>query len=183
MPVFNSLADHLQRFAIAAPRALAVCGDGYSFDFAGWLAHAEHLAGQMDGAEMPFAGSADSLQLAGLAAASSLRNKPFFPGDRSISLPAADRLPADTALIIATSGSEGRPRAVLLGNAQLDAAAGVANARLGLSSGDLWLNCLPLQHIGGLSILWRCARAGAGVLLHGSFDAVQVAADLAIQPD
>src|SRR5574343_142930 len=178
----HSLAEHLQHAALATPQALAVHYGGRSFGFAEWLAYAEQKAGQIEMTGVPVIGSGDSLQLAGLAAACSLRNRPFFASDRSIPLPAGENLPPDTALIIATSGSEGQPRAVLLGNAQLDAAAAGANARLGLRAGDLWLNCLPLQHIGGLSILWRCARAGAGVLLHGSFDAVQVAADLAIQP-
>src|SRR5574343_1237617 len=187
----HSLAEHLQHAALATPQALAVHYGGRSFGFAEWLAYAEQKAGQIEMTGVPVIGSGDSLQLAGLAAACSLRNRPCFASDRalkevplgdSISLPAGENLPPDTALIIATSGSEGQPRAVLLGNAQLDAAAAGANARLGLRAGDLWLDCLPLQHIGGLSILWRCARAGAGVLLHGSFDAVQVAADLAIQP-
>jgi len=178
----HSLAEHLQHAALATPQALAVRYGGRSFGFAEWLAYAEQKAGQIDTIGTPVIGSGDSLQLAGLATACSLRNRPFFASDRSIPLPAGKNLPADTALIIATSGSEGQPRAVLLGNAQLDAAAAGANARLGLRAGDLWLNCLPLQHIGGLSILWRCARAGAGVLLHDGFAAEQVAADLATHP-
>src|SRR5574343_410211 len=178
----HSLAEHLQHAALATPQALAVHYGGRSFGFAEWLAYAEQKAGQIDTIGTPLIGSGDSLQMAGLAAACSLRNRPFFASDRSIPLPAGENLPADTALIIATSGSEGQPRAVLLGNAQLDAAAAGANARLGLRAGDLWLNCLPLQHIGGLSILWRCARAGAGVLLHDGFAAEQVAADLATHP-
>ena len=158
----RSLAEHLQHAAFATPQGLAVRYGGRRFGFAEWLAHAEQLVRQIDTAGTPVICSGDNLQLAGLAAACSLRKKPFFPADRSIPLPAAENLPADTALIIATSGSEGQPRALLLCNAQLDAAAAGANARLGLRAGDLWLDCLPLQHIGGLSILWRGARAGAG---------------------
>jgi O-succinylbenzoic acid--CoA ligase len=86
--------------------------------------------------------------------------------------------PADTALIISTSGSEGQPRQVLLGARQLDSAARAANACLHLEAGDRWLNCLPLYHIGGQSILWRCARAAACVVLHDGFVAEAVARDL-----
>jgi len=182
MANYRSLAEHLQHAALATPQALAVHYGGRSFGFAEWLAYAEQKAGQIDTIGTLVIGHGDSLQLASLATACSLQNRAFFASDRSIPLPAAVNLPADTALIIATSGSEGQPRAVLLGNAQLDAAAAGANARLGLRAGDLWLNCLPLQHIGGLSILWRCARAGAGVLLHDGFAAEQVAADLADHP-
>ncbi len=188
----HSLADHLQRAALAMPQATAVCCAESRFGFAEWLDHAERLAGQIDTAETPVIRAGDSLQTAGFAAACSLVKKPFFafqakkPADPGASRCFYGRsigpLPPDTALIVSTSGSEGEPRAVLLGNAQLDAAAAGANARLGLRAGDLWLNCLPLQHIGGLSILWRCARAGAGVLLHDGFAAEQVAADLADHP-
>ena len=79
--------------------------------------------------------------------------------------------PADPALVIATSGSEGAPKAVMLTHANLDAAASASNERLPLLPGDIWLDCLPLHHIGGISILYRCMRAGATVLLHEGFAA------------
>ncbi|MBI3140524.1 MAG: AMP-binding protein, partial [Rhodocyclales bacterium] len=78
----------------------------------------------------------------------------------------------------ATSGSEGAPKAVMLSSANLAAAAQASNERLPLAPGDLWLDCLPLHHIGGLSILHRCACAGAAVLLHEGFDAAAVWRDL-----
>jgi O-succinylbenzoic acid--CoA ligase len=66
----------------------------------------------------------------------------------------------------------------MLSDAGLDA----ANDHLSLLPGDLWLDCLPLHHIGGLSILWRCTRAGAGVLLHEGFAVEAVTKCLANQP-
>jgi len=99
--------------------------------------------------------------------------------------PCASRLPplhsgarADLALVISTSGSEGTPKAVMLTHANLDAAAAASNQRLPLAAGDVWLDCLPLHHIGGLSILYRCARSAATVLLHEGFDAAAVWRDL-----
>ena len=82
--------------------------------------------------------------------------------------------PDALALVIATSGSEGSPKAVMLTHANLDAAAEASNRRLPLRAGDLWLGCLPLQHIGGMSLLYRCLRAGATLLLHERFDAATV---------
>jgi o-succinylbenzoate---CoA ligase len=97
-------------------------------------------------------------------------------------LPPSNARPSDTALVIATSGSEGAPKAVLLSHANLDAAAAASNERLPLAPGDLWLDCLPLHHIGGLSILYRSIRAGATVLLHEGFDAAAVWRDLHALP-
>lgn len=91
---------------------------------------------------------------------------------------AADNL----ALVITTSGSEGAPKAVMLTHGNLDAATCASNERLPLSPGNIWLACLPLYHIGGLSILYRCIRAGASVLLHEGFDAAAVWHDLHNQP-
>nr|MBA3637439.1 AMP-binding protein [Rubrobacteraceae bacterium] len=39
------------------------------------------------------------------------------------------------------------------------------NANIALRSGDRWLHSLPLYHVGGLSILFRCLLAGATVAL------------------
>jgi O-succinylbenzoic acid--CoA ligase len=100
----------------------------------------------------------------------------------SADLPDRSAAPSAIALVIATSGSTGTPKAVMLTPANLDAAASASNERLPLAAGDIWLDCLPLHHIGGISILYRCARAGATVLLHEGFDAAAVWRDLQHQP-
>jgi O-succinylbenzoic acid--CoA ligase len=90
--------------------------------------------------------------------------------------------PERVTLIIATSGSEGDPKAVMLTHGNLDRAAAASNERLPLAPGDIWLACLPLHHIGGISPLFRCLRAGATLLLHEGFDANTVWADLQKYP-
>lgn len=177
----RTLADHLQRAARQAPTATALLTADHGWTFAELLADASSLAARPGRATGALMRHGDSLDLARHAYAASLQNRPFWPVDRGDSPPDAD-LPPTTALIISTSGSEGQPRAVLLGTHNLDAAARASNRRQPLRGGDLWLNCLPLYHIGGQSILWRCARAGAGVLLHEGFEAARVAADLARHP-
>jgi O-succinylbenzoic acid--CoA ligase len=77
---------------------------------------------------------------------------------------------ADVQIIISTSGTEGCPRGVMLTNDNLCAAVQSARARVNLESGDVWLVCLPLFHIGGLAILFRCMDVGATVVLHERFD-------------
>lgn len=79
-----------------------------------------------------------------------------------------------TALLIATSGSEGVPKVAMLSQRALAAAAVASAERIPLRAGDVWLDCLPLNHIGGLAILWRCLAAGATVHLHDGFDAERV---------
>lgn len=84
----------------------------------------------------------------------------------------------DPLLIIATSGSTGEPKGVMLSGNNLAASVDASRQRFGLKPGDCWLNCLPLFHIGGLSILYRCLEAGASVLLHRHFDGVSVWSDI-----
>jgi O-succinylbenzoic acid--CoA ligase len=69
------------------------------------------------------------------------------------------------ATIIFTSGSTGAPKAALhaFGN-HYHSALG-SNANIALRPGDRWLHSLPLYHVGGLSIIFRCLLAGATVAL------------------
>ena len=78
--------------------------------------------------------------------------------------------------VILTSGSGGWPRPVRLTEANVAAAVSASAAHLGNTESDRWLLTLPLFHIGGLSILWRSAHAGAPVVIHQRFDAERVAA-------
>jgi O-succinylbenzoic acid--CoA ligase len=182
MATISSLAQHLRQAADKHPNAPALLAARLSWSFTELLAETQQLAGQQPTGKQALIQSGDSLQLARHAYACSFENRPFWPVDRSIALATVHEELPGVALIISTSGSEGQPRPVLLGNAQLDAAASASNERLRLGPGDLWLNCLPLHHIGGQAILWRCARAAAAVLLHDGFAAQAVADDLARRP-
>ncbi|MCG2578032.1 AMP-binding protein [Dechloromonas sp. XY25] len=173
------LHDHLARAAAHWPERPALIVGERTWTFADL---ASETADGMPAGTGPVASSDSSLELALAAYRCSAQRRPFFPLPPERFTPALDDCPPHTALIISTSGSEGQPRAVLLDAAQLDAAAAAANASLGLEAGDVWLNCLPLYHIGGQSILWRCARAAAGVLLHDGFAADKVARDLVARP-
>jgi O-succinylbenzoic acid--CoA ligase len=80
--------------------------------------------------------------------------------------------------VVFTSGTTGGPKHVSLTTAQLLFSAFGSAIRLGHDLHDRWLACLPLHHIGGLSILTRCAMMGTCVVLHRAFDAERVARDL-----
>ncbi|HEX6971847.1 MAG TPA: AMP-binding protein, partial [Limnochordia bacterium] len=81
--------------------------------------------------------------------------------------------------IVYTSGTTGRPKGAMLtyGNHWWSAIASMLN--LGLRADDRWLICLPLFHVGGMSILFRSVIGGFGSVLHASFqpDAVNRAID------
>lgn len=87
-------------------------------------------------------------------------------------------LPGHAELLIATSGSTGATKNVMLSAANLEAAVRASRSRIPLRAGDIWLACLPLQHIGGIAIFYRCAEAGAAVLHHRGFDATRVMAEM-----
>jgi O-succinylbenzoic acid--CoA ligase len=69
------------------------------------------------------------------------------------------------ATVVFTSGSTGAPKAALhtFGNHYSNALG--SNVNIALAPGDRWLHSLPLYHVGGLSILFRCLLAGATIAL------------------
>ncbi|MCH2180378.1 MAG: o-succinylbenzoate--CoA ligase [Mariniblastus sp.] len=72
--------------------------------------------------------------------------------------------PQQPATLIFSSGSTGQPKAIVHAmSAHIASATGAAEI-IPLESGDRWLWSLPLYHISGLSILIRCATAGATVV-------------------
>lgn len=78
------------------------------------------------------------------------------------------------ALVVATSGTAGRPKGVVLTHDSLAASADASLARLGHRTDDHWLACLPLCHIGGFSVLVRARRAGCALTVIDGFDADRV---------
>lgn len=81
-------------------------------------------------------------------------------------------------VIILTSGTTAAPRPIALTGAQLVFSAYGSAIRLGHDLTDRWLCCLPLHHVGGLSILIRSALHATTVELHPRFDPAAVAAAL-----
>ncbi|MGB1016517.1 MAG: AMP-binding protein, partial [Nannocystaceae bacterium] len=77
---------------------------------------------------------------------------------------------SDVRLWMQTSGSTGSPRHVPLTTSQLLFSAMGSTIRLGHQPEDRWLSCLPLHHIGGLSILYRCAWLGTCAEVHPRFE-------------
>ena len=72
---------------------------------------------------------------------------------------------ASPASILFTSGSTGRAKAVLhtWGNHYYSAIG--SNQNIVLKDGDTWLLSLPLYHVAGVSVLFRCFLAGAAIAI------------------
>jgi O-succinylbenzoic acid--CoA ligase len=81
-----------------------------------------------------------------------------------------------------TSGTSGKPKAVCLTVSNLVYSARASQARLQTATDDRWLCVLPLYHVGGLSIVLRCALDGMCITLLPRFDADAVHEALIQQP-
>ena len=78
--------------------------------------------------------------------------------------------------MIYTSGTSGRPKGAVLTHGAFAASAAASERNLGWEHPDRWVAALPIAHVGGLSVLTRCLRAGRPVVLLPRFDADAVLA-------
>lgn len=78
--------------------------------------------------------------------------------------------PESIAAIVYTSGTTGTPKGALLSRRAWIASARASAENLRWLEDDRWLLCLPLCHVGGLSVLTRCWIARRTVLLLPRFD-------------
>ncbi len=67
-------------------------------------------------------------------------------------------LAGDVALVVATSGTTGAPKGVLLSHAALEASTTASLARLDAKAGDRFAIALPVHHIAGIQVLLRARR-------------------------
>jgi O-succinylbenzoic acid--CoA ligase len=177
----------------AAPLAMLLPGDAR---FVGWLA-ALSLAGR---AALPLNARLTSAELAqqltdarvdcllGEFEDSRLTELAVrLPGLTIVAVPKFDGLPdahcrlpgeeaADDALFVVlfTSGTAGRSKGACLSWSNFAASALAAAEPLGPVIAERWLACMPLFHVGGLSIVVRSVLFGGPIRLHSRFDAALV---------
>jgi O-succinylbenzoic acid--CoA ligase len=84
--------------------------------------------------------------------------------------PLHDHDPALPLAILYTSGTTGRPKGAVLSRRAFLASAAASDENLRLREDDRWLLCMPICHVGGLSILVRCLLAGRTVIVEPRFD-------------
>lgn len=78
---------------------------------------------------------------------------------------------AGDALVVATSGSTGAPKGAVLTHDAVAASADATSRRLQVTKDDAWLACLPLAHVGGLSVVTRALHTGTRLTVLPGFDA------------
>jgi O-succinylbenzoic acid--CoA ligase len=84
---------------------------------------------------------------------------PRLPAAARAALPTEGALQDDDALVVFTSGTSGEAKGVVLTHDAIAASARASNAALGVDDRDSWFACLPLAHIGGLSVVLRALHA------------------------
>ncbi|HEY4254998.1 MAG TPA: AMP-binding protein [Chlamydiales bacterium] len=75
--------------------------------------------------------------------------------------------PHRSQVLLFTSGTTAEPKIACLPQQSLEASARSAVSRLDLKPQDEWLLSLPLHHVGGLGIVFRCLHAKATMALAG----------------
>lgn len=78
-------------------------------------------------------------------------------GSDGVERPRRDGREVDSgdAVVVATSGSTGTPRGVVLTHDAVAASARASHRHLEVTTEDHWLACLPLSHVGGLGVVMR----------------------------
>jgi len=82
---------------------------------------------------------------------------------------AGSHVASGDAIVVATSGSTGNPKAVVLTLDAVIASAAATSNRLQVSQDDAWLACLPPSHVGGLSVITRSLIMGNRLIAVPSF--------------
>ncbi|HET6831746.1 MAG TPA: AMP-binding protein [Solirubrobacterales bacterium] len=200
--------DWLDRSARVHPGTVAVAADGQELDYARLRAEAGAVAAALadDGVgpgdpvaiDLP-AGIAHAVALHGAILSGAIVQSLPPAGREGVDVDGATYLdaqrleraragkrewasfgrhPSQPLTRVLSSGTSGAPKPVHLTAANhLWSALGSA-LNLGVERDDRWLCCLPLNHVGGLTILIRSAIYGTGVLLHRGFDVDRVATAL-----
>ncbi len=84
----------------------------------------------------------------------------------------------DPHSIIYTSGTTGRPKGAVLTYGNFLASAVGSARNLGVAANDRWLACLPLFHVGGLSIVLRSVIYGTCIVIAERFEEAATATAL-----
>ena len=154
------MSESVRLVAIALPRPAA--------------ATAVVAAWEAGEAVLPLDPDAPAPELAGALAAA--RPTHLLDSDGRSRLRGGEPVEPGIAAVVATSGTNGLPKAVELGADAISSSALAVSAALGAGPGDRWLCCLPMHGVAGLAVLARAWRTGLPVEVHQRFDPAAVGA-------
>lgn len=101
-----------------------------------------------------------------------LRPGRILDGGGERTLPRGAPTEAGDALVMATSGTTGAPKGVVLTHDAVAASSAATSGHLHVDpTRHHWLACLPLAHIGGMSVVTRALWSGTALTVHRRFDA------------
>jgi O-succinylbenzoic acid--CoA ligase len=106
-----------------------------------------------------------------------LRPARLVDPSRSSTLAGARPVEPGDAVVVATSGTTGESKGVVLTHDALAASSAATCARLGVDPArHHWLCCLPVAHVGGLGVITRALWAGTRLTVLPSFSVESVLA-------
>jgi len=98
----------------------------------------------------------------------------IISSDARVTLEGGQPVENGDALVVATSGSSGTPKGVVLTQESVFASAQASSLALDVTFDDHWYSCLPLAHVGGLSVVTRSLLMGTQLTVASRFDADEV---------
>ncbi|MGO9343006.1 MAG: class I adenylate-forming enzyme family protein [Acidimicrobiales bacterium] len=84
--------------------------------------------------------------------------------------PLRDPAPGDVAQLVYTSGTTGRPKGARLTHSGMTNAARFGAVRFGLRPGDVYVDTMPLHHVGGQVVAFQICQLVATAVLVTNFD-------------
>ena len=82
------------------------------------------------------------------------------------------------ALVIGTSGSQAEPKIIHISWKNIVSHCQSFVKIIPVDAASIWLNCMPLNHIAGVMIIYRCWFNQASMILHNSFNEKKVWQDI-----
>ncbi len=102
--------------------------------------------------------------------ASRMQARLLVTADGTEELPGSRAMDNGDALVVTTSGSTGEPKGVVITHDAIEYAAYATATALGVRPDTHWVACLPLSHVGGLSVITRARHTGSALTVHPRFD-------------